>query len=181
MIIQIIGCGRLGSQVAMMSIFLIEPDIIYLFDIKDLEGDILDLQQSTKGLELKTQILEGFQHNADAYIITAGKPREKSNSDEYMYDKNIRTVYDLVHRLPNDKPIIIGSNPVLMLHKEMKKCFPQKQIYIAEDYLLKYRDGKDNGQHIMQIKGYTNFAPAVAIVKKLFDIITDSDKTYKDN
>lgn len=173
--IQIIGCGRLGSQVAMMSIFLIEPEIIYIYDIKDLEGDILDLQQATRGLEIKTKVIEGFQHDADVYIMTAGKPRENSCSDDYMYHKNIRMVYDLFQKLPDDKPIILGTNPVVMLYKEMKKVYPKKNIHISEDYLLAYRNGKDNGQHILQTKGYTNFAPSVAIVKKMFNLITKSE------
>jgi malate/lactate dehydrogenase len=48
--IGIIGVGRIGSQIAFLSLMKFRPDKMILIDTKDLTGDTLDLQHACRGL-----------------------------------------------------------------------------------------------------------------------------------
>lgn len=169
--IQIIGVGRLGSQVAMMSMMMLEPEAIYLDDVKDLNGEWCDLIHARNGLKLKTKIYVTNKREADVYAICAGRARDHNETDDELLEVNMGLVWEIIKDLPTGKPKIIATNPV----KDI--CYMLEQAgytnnYDAEGLLDRMRRGTDcDGLKILKTKGFTNYGPAVAIVRKIKSVM----------
>ena len=55
--VMTVGVGKLGSQVAWHVLREFKPEKMLLVDIKNLDGDLLDLQHACEGMNIKTEIL----------------------------------------------------------------------------------------------------------------------------
>jgi malate/lactate dehydrogenase len=175
--ILIAGVGHLGSQVAMMSAMLLKPERIILYDIKDLKGDILDLQHACFGLGLDTEITESLTP-VDYAIIAAGKARSAGQGEleSALYPGNIKTVWAVIRSLiekgviTKATTLIILTNPVLEITKDVKAGMPGYQVHNPEEHLLRIRKGKELGMEIIRTKGYTNFGAAVSCIRLLQEL-----------
>ena len=167
--IQVIGVGRLGSQVAFNCLAFLKPEELWLDDVKDLTGDVLDLKHSARGLNLDTKIEAGLTENPDYIIITAGMPRDPGNKDmNHLLDMNKKILNDILTKKINAETkskIIIVTNPTDVLTKWAKENFNKYEFYNNDEILLRYRDGKDCGWDVVRSKGYSSLAPALSIVE----------------
>jgi len=165
--IQIIGIGRLGSQIAFCCLAFLKVKELWLDDIKDLTGDILDLKHAKAGLEVKTRIKEGRAKKPNIIIISAGFPRnEMDKTMNSIYYKNRRLLDEVLKDLPDSVPVIMATNPVSQLTSWATKRYGVwNRFYNAEEILREYRDGKNQGWEIVKTKGYSNFGPAMAIIE----------------
>ncbi|MBU0530062.1 MAG: hypothetical protein ABIH52_02300 [Candidatus Aenigmatarchaeota archaeon] len=177
MIIQIIGIGRLGSQLAFCCLLLLKTDVLALHDIKDLAGDLMDLEHAKEGYNhvhkepCKTEIKKGIIP-ADFIIVTAGQPRRDDITDDQLLEINKKILEDIFKKMKTnlETHIIIATNPVKELTEWAQKTYPKHIIHNAEDHILKYRKGVDLGPEIRKIKGYTNFGPAISIIEKIQEL-----------
>ncbi|OGI12105.1 hypothetical protein A3K64_02090 [Candidatus Micrarchaeota archaeon RBG_16_36_9] len=175
--ILIKGVGRLGSQVAFLSMIKLKPEKILLSDIKDLNGDILDLNNAANGLNIKTEITDKLEPT-DYLIICAGVSRNLNLKDFkqlYLLNEPIITniITDVKPFLKKDTKIIVMTNPVNEITDLVKKLLPDYYVSNTEEFLLKIRNGKELGWEIIKTKGYTNFGPAVSailLIEKLEEI-----------
>jgi len=172
--IQIIGVGRLGSQVAFCSLMFLRPDVIALHDIKNLEGDVMDLEHAKQGYKYlhgkpcNTEIKTGLIP-ADVIVIAAGETRSSERTNEEwmeMNKKHLTKIIDNIKTKPDTK-IIIATNLVLELTEWAQNKYPQYNFFHAEDEIMKYRNGVELGIEILKTKGYTNFGPSMSIVEKI--------------
>lgn len=168
--ILIIGVGRLGSQVAMLSVVLLKPEKIILYDVKDLEGDILDLRHACTGLGIKTAVTKKPEP-CDYIIITAGQARDHRNkvTEKQLYATNASIIRSVVHyakrAIDKNTTIIVMTNPVMKLTRLVSDMVPGTKVLNPENFLLEMREGKELGMKIVKTKGYTNFGAAVSVVK----------------
>jgi malate/lactate dehydrogenase len=168
--IQIIGVGRFGSQIAFNCLALLRPKEVWLDDIKNLRGDILDLRHSARALKLDTRIEEGIEKTPDYVIIAAGESRDENNrSMKKLFDSNKVLLEDIIKNKTSTKhraKVIVTTNPVIGLTEWAKEKFSDRHdFYHAEDILMRYRNGKDCGWEIVKTKGYSNFGPALAVIE----------------
>jgi len=175
--IQIIGAGRLGSQIAFCCMIFLKPEIISLHDIKDLEGDIMDLVHAKNGYnsiheeKLKTEINSEIIE-ADFIVIAAGETRNDGRKHEKWLEINKKLLKNIMKEIKASATsrIIVTTNPVIEITEWAKKEYPQYDFHHSEDELLKYRDGKELGIEILKTKGYTNFGPAMSVVEKIKEL-----------
>lgn len=68
------------------------------------------------------------------------------------------------------KKIIVVTNP----SEEICEYLKSKKLnaFTAESILVKMRNGEKSGWKIVRTKGYTNFGPAVAVVKLMDNILS---------
>ncbi len=168
--IGIIGVGRMGSQVAMLSLMRFKPEKIILIDVKDLSGDILDLQHAANGLGIRTKFSTKWEH-ADVYVLCAGKARdEKHKQMAILWEHNKKIVDSLVPKLKiYAKKVIVSTNPSDVVYKYLKS--KDVNVYSYENILLKMREGKKSGWDIIRTKGYSSFGPAAAAIKLMEKIL----------
>jgi malate/lactate dehydrogenase len=164
--ILVMGCGHLGSEVAMQALIHLKPTKLMLYDIKKLEGDMLDLQHACKGLGLSTEITDKLEP-ADFIIMCAGKPRHKEDDD--LYQVNADIVLISLHKaraaLTRNTKIIMLSNPVLEL-TELLMTYHANPVYNPEEILKEMRGGKELGWQIIKSgKGYSSLGPSVACIR----------------
>jgi len=169
------GGGRLGSQIAFLSIIRLRPEKIILSDIKDLKGDILDLQHACNGLGIKTAVTTK-KEPCDFIIITAGFPRsDKIKTHEELLKLNepmIREVINSMDKyLKKDTKIIVMTNPAEKLTKLVQELLPNHYVTNSEKILMKMRDSQELGWEIVSTKGYSNFGPAVSAVLLIEELI----------
>lgn len=164
--IKIHGIGRLGSQVAALSLIFLKPEKLILKDVKNLDGDILDLKHMAVGLGVKTEIVTSG--DADVDIICAGLPRTREVSMNMIYENNLLLI-DGIIRNNNIKTCLIATNPTVKFTQRFRKHHPKTRFISSEDLLSSWRGNleEDTGMRIIKSKGYTNFAPALAIIKSL--------------
>jgi len=172
--IMVIGVGRLGSQVAFLSLLKFKPEKIILSDIKNLSGDALDLKHACKGLNINTEITEK-KEPCDFIIITAGAARsEKIKTHEELFKINAPLIKELIKDLNDciekDTKIIIMTNPVEEITKLVKELLPGHFVTNPEKILMKMRDNKELGWGIVSTKGYSNFGPAVSAILMIEEI-----------
>ena len=165
--IMVIGVGKLGSTVAWMILREVQPTTLILNDIVDLKGEILDLQHACKGLEINTEITTEIE-KADYIIITAGYPRTK-DEELYRTKENLDILFkiseNIVPCLNDNTKIIVMTNPINITTDCMRDWMQNWDVYNPEEELMKMRDGKELGWEIVKSKGYTNWGPAVSVVK----------------
>ena len=172
--VMVVGVGRLGSQVAFMVLITFKPQKLILSDVKDLSGDILDLQHACKGLGIKTEITEK-KEPCDFIIITAGAARnEKIKTHEELLKINTPLMKELIKELKGciekDTKIIVMTNPVEEMTKLVKETLPENFVANPEKILMKMRDNKELGWEIISTKGYSNFGPAVSAILLIKEI-----------
>lgn len=172
---MIIGVGRLGSQIAFLSLIRLKLEKIVLSDIKDLTGDILDLQHACKGLNIKTEITDK-KELCDFIIITAGFARnEKIRAEEELLKLNEPVIKEIVNNiseyLKKDTKIIVMTNPVERMTELVQKLLPKYYVTNPEKILMKMRDDKELGWNIVSTKGYSNFGPAVSAILLVEELI----------
>lgn len=180
--ITIYGVGKMGSQIGAFSLIFLRPQKIILKDLKDLEGDMMDLEHLRNGLGLKTIITEE-QSTSDYSIISAGFPNTYSESFYYdnhsLFETNFLIVKEMLNNITQYSPkskVIMVTNPAIELTKHFKKVYPFLDIYNAERILIKYRNSRAGcGKKILKTKGYTNFAPSYAVIKMIQEL-EDSKK-----
>ena len=168
--IGIIGVGRMGSTVAMLALMRFRPVKLILIDVKDLSGDILDLQHAANGLGIKTSFSTKWER-ADVYMLCAGKARdEKHKQMAILWRHNKKIVDSLIPKLKKyAKKVIVSTNPSDVVYKYLK---PKGiDAYSYESILLKMREGKKSGWDIIRTKGYSSFGPAVAVIKLMEEIL----------
>jgi len=166
--IMIVGLGRLGSQVAFLTLLKIKPKKLMLSDIKDITGDILDLQHACKGLELNTEITTK-KEAADFIIITAGFARNKKiKTSEELLELNTPIVNKIIENLDgclkDNTKIIVMTNPVEKMTNLVQELLPNHYVNNPEGILMKIRDEQELGWKIVSTKGYSNFGPAVSAI-----------------
>lgn len=176
--ISIIGVGKVGRQIAFCSLIFLRPKNLLLYDIKDLSGDVLDLQHAANGLGIKTEICKGTDFNdSDFIIISAGYPRNKKRknmSTLLMMNKPIlRDIFEklIVPNASENTKIIMVTNPVEELTEWAKRKYPRLKIFNAEHILKRMRDGVECGWNIVKTKGYSDFGPSIAIIKLMEELI----------
>jgi len=115
--IQLFGVGRLGSQIAFDCLAFLKPQELWLDDVKELSGDVLDLRHSARGLGLDTKIEAGVIEDPDYVIISAGKPRDPNTKDMgLLLDTNKKIVGDIItSKIKGNRKIIIATNPTDVL------------------------------------------------------------------
>jgi len=173
--IMVVGVGRLGSQVAFLMLLRLKPEKLILSDIKNLDGDILDLQHACKGLNIKTEITTKLEP-CDFIIITAGFARDQNiKTHEELFKLNAPLVKEIVNNLDDclkeDTKIIVMTNPEEEITKLIQKLLPKYYVKNPEEILMKMRDDKELGWEIVSKKGYSNFGPAVSAVLLIEKII----------
>jgi len=179
--IMVIGVGRLGSQVAFSSLLRLNPEKLILSDIKDLSGDILDLQHACKGLNIKTEVTTK-KEPCDFIIITAGTARNQNiKTHEELFKLNTPTIKEIVSNLDSclkkDTKIIVMTNPVEKITDFVKELLPNHYVDNPEEILMKIRDNKEIGWKIVSTKGYSNFGPAVSAVLLIEKLLNTSKKS----
>jgi malate/lactate dehydrogenase len=172
--INIAGIGRLGGQIAFCAMVHLRPEIMSLHDIKDLKGDILDLEHAKLGLNINTHITTNLI-KADITIISAGFPRDPQNKPwSTILNWNQRIVKDVINslRLPKGSPIILLTNPIHDIFPWALETWGEYHWHNIESILKKYREGKESGWPIVTGgKGYTSFGPAIATIEKIAEIL----------
>jgi malate/lactate dehydrogenase len=166
--IMIIGIGRLGSTVAFLTLLRLKPEKLILSDIKDLTGDILDLQHACKGLGIKTKIITE-REPCDFIVITAGFARnQKIKTHEELLKLNEPVIKEIINNingcLKKDTKIIVMTNPVEEMTELVQELLPSYYVNNPEKILMKMRNNKELGWEIVSTKGYSNFGPAVSAV-----------------
>jgi malate/lactate dehydrogenase len=160
------GVGRLGSTVAFTVGILNRPEKIMLYDIKDLEGDILDLDNALGRTVMITDKLEP----TDILIITAGQSRDKENfkTMDSILEVNRATVSSVVAKMEpyitSDTIVIVMTNPVESMAEHVSNLLSEKNITVLspEKQLMELRKNSEVGWKIISTKGYTNFGPAMS-------------------
>ena len=181
---MIIGVGKLGSQVAFVTMLKNRPEKIVLSDRKDLNGDILDLQHAAIGLGLKT-IITDKREPVDFIIVTTGMANTPVFGDEKAlapFNEQILKKIDITECTKPGTVLIMMTNPVYEMTNLAKKLWSELKVVNPEDELLKIRGGKDCGWEIIKTKGYTNFGAAVSaalLIEKL--VISSSNKEHEAN
>jgi malate/lactate dehydrogenase len=166
--ILIAGVGRLGSQIAMMSTMLLKPEKIMLYDLKELTGDVLDLQHACKGLKIKTWITTRLSQ-ADYIIIAAGQSRTPRSNGDTLFRNNMNTILEIMAVLQKENiikktsTIIITTNPVMDITKGIAAVYDY-EICNPEAELMQLRNNKELGMEIVRTKGYTNFGASMACI-----------------
>ena len=162
--LMIIGVGKLGSQVAFVSMLRLRPEKIMLVGRRSMHGDILDLQHAAAGLNIKTVVTDK-KEPADFIIITAGV----ANTPDFLDEKSLEPInkpilgkVDLEGCTKPGTSVVIMTNPVHEMTAYAKELWPGVKIINPESFLLKMRGGKDYGTEIIKTKGYTNFGAAVS-------------------
>lgn len=170
--LTIAGLGKFGETIAYTSLILLRPKVLQVIDVLDIGGHIEDLRQSAKALGLDTKITQE-NIDRDITVITAGYPKKHYDKWDKFYDKNKCIVGDCIVRLNHKKGdrIIIGTNPVMAMTSAMQHLFPDYYFYNAEGILMRYRNGVDNSKFILEKKGYTNWAPSLAVVEKIVNLM----------
>lgn len=176
--VMIIGVGKLGSQVAFQILSRFKPEKLILSDIRDLNGDILDLQHACVGLDIKTEITED-REPCDFIFITGGAARsQKIKTHEELYEINVPVMKeiakDIEKYVTKDTKIIVMTNPVEKLTELFKNHFKDNLVTCPEEELMKMRDGKELGWEIVKTKGYTSFGPAVSAILLMEKLIKTS-------
>lgn len=166
--VMIVGVGRLGSQVAFLTLLRFKPEKLILSDIRDLSGDILDLKHACVGLNIKTEITEKKEY-CDFIVISAGVPRsQKIKTHEGLYEINVPVMKEIAKDIENyvekNTKIIVMTNPLEKMTDIFKEHFSNNMVTNPENELMKIRDGKELGWKIVSIKGYSNFGSAVSAV-----------------
>ena len=166
--VMIVGVGRLGSQVAFLTLLKFKPEKLILSDIRDLVGDILDLKHACIGLNIKTEITEKKEY-CDFIIITAGVSRsQKIKTHEELYKINApmmkEIAKDIEKCVKEDTKIIVLTNPVEKMTEIIKNYFNNNLVINPEKELIKMRNGKELGWDIIETKGYSSFGPSVAAI-----------------
>lgn len=166
--IMIIGVGRLGSTVAFLTLLRLTPEKLILSDIKDLTGDILDLQHTCKGLGIKTKITTE-REPCDFIVITAGFARnQKIKTHEELLKLNEPVIKEIINNLngclKKNTKIIVMTNPVKKITGIVKKLLPNYYVSNPEKILKKIRNNKELGWKIVSTKGYSSFGPTVSAV-----------------
>lgn len=164
--IMVAGVGKLGSTVAFTVGLLNRPEKIMLYDIKDLEGDVLDLENALGRSVLITDKLE----TADILIIAAGQGRdkEKFKTMDSILEVNENIVRDIVSKteqyVSKDTIVIVMTNPVEKMTGIVSGMLSEKAAAVLnpEKQLMEIRKGDDIGYKIVSKKGYSNFGPAVS-------------------
>jgi malate/lactate dehydrogenase len=145
-----------------------KPEKMILSDIKDLDGDILDLQHACKGLKINTEITTELEP-VDYLILCSGFARnEKIKTFEELEKLNSKiieqVVNDLKHFIKANTKVIVMTNPVEKMTDLVKKLLPNIDVYNPERYLKSMRNGEELGWRIVKTKGYTSFGPAVSLI-----------------
>ena len=177
--VMTVGVGKLGSQVAWHVLREFKPEKMLLVDIKNLDGDLLDLQHACEGMNIKTEILiKNDKRPYDIIIITAGLGRNKeitTHEELWGLNKPIigRIVADIKSNgnLSPETVLIVMTNPVEKMTKFVQDCLPGNLVMNPEADLMHMRSGKELGWKIVSSKGYTNFGPAVSVVKLIERLI----------
>ena len=168
--IGVIGVGRIGSQIAFLSLMRFRPEKMILIDTKDLTGDILDLQHACKGLWISTKFSTKWER-ADAYILCAGRARdEKTRHMTVLLKENRKIADSFVPKLRKyAKRTIVVTNPSDEICEYLKSR--KVNAITAESILVKMRNGEKSGWKIVKTKKYTNFGPAVSVIKLMESIL----------
>jgi malate/lactate dehydrogenase len=160
------GVGKLGSTVAFAVGLLNHPKKIMLHDIKDLEGDILDLKNAFgDGIEVT-----GKLEPADYLIITAGYPRDtvKYKTMDSLLEVNKAIMENVLTELgqyiTQDTKVIVMTNPVERMTEFVAEKLKGRGMLVTspEKYLMMLRKNVEVGWKIVSTKGYTNFGPAMS-------------------
>lgn len=168
--IGIVGVGRVGSQIAMLALMRFRPERMVLIDKKDLSGDVRDLEDACSGLGIATGFSTQWEP-ADVYIVCAGRARdEKTRSMAALWKENRKILDAVLPKLAQyAAKTVIVTNPSDTAYAYLKEH--GINVYSSEHMLRKMRRGRKSGWSIVRTKGYTNFGPAVAVVKLLEQIL----------
>ncbi len=176
--IMVIGVGRLGSQVAFVTMLKFNPDELILSDIKDLRGDILDLQHAAKGMGITTLITDK-KSPADFIILALGASRSPTSLNEkdlLPLNKPLLEKVDIKECLKPDTTIVVMTNPVHEMTEFARTLWPGRNVVNPEKYLSDIRGGKDYGTEIIKTKGYTNFGAAVSAALLIEELMSKGHK-----
>lgn len=171
----IIGCGKLGINIA-NALMIAQPNerhIISLYEPlsanrqKVYNGDFMEMIMVAKATGNSVIWKKNIDNKSDVYIITAGKPRisSKQNKAE-LYAENLQIVSKLMPK--TDALVYIATNPP----EEIAKTLNAIPLRACTDDLRKACWGnnwKRMNDLILDTKGYTSFAPAIAIVNQILD------------
>ena len=168
--VLIAGLGKLGSTVAYTLMLKLPVEKLILYDIKDLSGDIMDLENASffNNIEVTTKV-----ESVDYLIICAGTPRK--NKDDDLYEANKKVFLDIYENLSDildeKTTVIIMTNPVERITELARRTIPEDvKVVNPEEILLKMRKGKELGWDIVKTKGYSNFGPAMSVCKLIEDL-----------
>ena len=166
--IMIVGVGRLGSQVAFLTLLRFKPEKLILSDVMDLTGEVLDLQHASNGLGIKTEITTE-KEPCDVVVIAAGVARnQKIKTHEELHELNTPIIKSIVPELKQylkeNTKIVVMTNPVEEMTKTVKELLPKHHVTNPEKILVKMRNSEELGWKIVSTKGYSNFGPAVSAV-----------------
>jgi len=121
---------------------------------------------------------------SDYVIISAGLPRKAEQTMDSLERINtpiMMNICESIYDYCYDSKIIVVTNPAEKMKLIAKKYFTKVAI---PDYkldkmrYLHYKNWKlvkNVGQRILELKGYTNWAVATAIVSMIFNGIDDSE------
>lgn len=166
----IIGAGRVGSTIA-FALILKRPLIrnISLVDIDDrVLGELEDLKDEKALLWRKSlNLRNGFDPNAETFIITAGSARKKPE-DTHDFEGNYRIVLEYAEKIGKTKPMLIVTNPAERITEELKKL-GYNVFHMGEklDKARKERSGDSEAvaNQIIKLKGHTAFGVTTEVLK----------------
>jgi malate/lactate dehydrogenase len=161
--------GKLGSTIAYMTLRELKPEKIILKDIRDLKGEVMDLQDAARGLNLTTNITTE-NDSANYIIICAGQGRnEQFTTMDKLVDFNEPIVRSICSNIKpfllKDAKVIVMTNPVEKMTEVAKKELPEFLVTNPEKELMNMRNKNDHGYEIVKSKGYSNWGPGVSCIK----------------
>ena len=153
------GVGKLGSTVAFAVGLINRPEKIMLYDIKDLEGDVIDLDNALGRSVVITDRLEP----ADILIIAAGRGRdkEKYKTMDSLVEVNRPMVEDILSKMEpyvtKETVVIVMTNPVETMTEHVSNLLEGKGVTVVspEKQLMELRKGEEVGWRIVSTKGYS--------------------------
>ncbi len=150
--------------------------MLSLIDIVDINGKIHDLRHAVQGLGLDTSITTKHIIAPDYVVLSCGVARTaKIESELYLYKKNKPIVFNAMkeQRFKKNTRLIVCTNPAYRIGLYCRNIFRANPNYI-EGELKSYRYFSGIPKHILRSKGYTDYAPAVAVCNKIKRMMNDS-------
>jgi len=185
--ITIIGIGNLGSAIANALVLTQEGLLLALYEpykgnkarARAEWGDLYPVAVARGNKVLWEELRgRGKLHRADAYIITAGKPRDPkdTNKKEWMkriYGENLGIVLDVVKRLPENPNLFVATNPPKEIVAKLREMgYRARELRTCTDRIrLRHAPNGFNRDTLNNLviggKGFTAFTPAYAIAREV--------------
>jgi malate/lactate dehydrogenase len=161
---EVIGIGRMGSAIIYTMMLLEKGNTFYMreFHPKNKRrafAEQYDLRPVAKATG--NHLLYYTNKKSDAYIITAGLPRENTTqTKQSLFKVNREIMAKVMKDLPKDKPIFIITNPPNELAKHFSwQGYRTVALRQCTDSL---RNSTAINDFVLTHKGYTQWTPAYA-------------------